>query len=234
VASAAATMSFLDRLSTEMAAHGWTDSTHDPLVITPIDGRFYKEHTGGGDFANTVQFTCRSEVRGPGRSDMRSLRVPAVVHTDIGITPPAVERLLWRLGARHRNAANETDIGELLMPARDASVRIATCEQLEQAVGLLVSEVVGNVRVHGGEESLEGWLADLRADPDGYEFQREFVPAAFVAFDRRDEAREAVAMYLGAADLEYQAFGARLAQFLDSGDVVPLPGDMWHDRARRS
>ena len=96
----------IEALTDGMTSLGWQASDRHQSVITPVPARFYRLVPGGDErFVATAQFGFRGSVSGrPSLS--KKLRVEGY----LGVTAPAVERLLVAVGARHRNAAAEEEL----------------------------------------------------------------------------------------------------------------------------
>ncbi len=198
-----------------MLERGWRAGYEGPRVITPATARFYRALPGGDQrFVLTAAFAY---IDGPSRRCSEAIAVDAFV----GVTVPAVERLLMMVGASNRNASVERTIDEL---GGAGPVAVSAGTEIGAAVQWLtgfVEEHVGSVE---GLANVDAWLGDLQADSDARDYEIEIVPAALAVFGRAADAREALARFADeTARAEYHAFADRLTAFIDSGAEPPQP-----------
>jgi hypothetical protein len=206
-----------------MVVLGWQPADEPGSLITPSPARFYRPLPDENQaFVATAQF---------GFQELSSARPQAsrVVRVEghLGVTAPAVERLLTMLDAQHRNAASEEDLDTLLSPPCVTAVEVTTADDLVTTLQPLVAAVSAHIDTIRHLASLSAWLRDVQGDPDGFKFEIEVVPTALVAFGRPDEARRALERYTGQDTSQaYKAFAKRLTRFIDSDTDIPDPGDV--------
>lgn len=209
-------------LSEEMIAAGWHASNLSGSPITPGDARFYRAAPGGDDrFVATAQFHV-----GGSRGRGSRAAEPIEVEASLGITVPAVERLLTKLGARHRNAGAERTLGELT-GSPDRAVLARPGDDPGAALRPLIAMVNEHVDDVSDLASPARWLSELQGDPDGFDFEIEVVPVALQVFERTDEARRALDRYIQQAPRpSYRTFAEALTRFIESGASVPDSADV--------
>lgn len=193
-----------------MVARGWSPS--DEMG----EGRFCRP-LPDGFVATAMVAPSRGPIRGWGQRKDGSGEPPLGAYALVGVSYPAAERLLRAAGAAHQNAAIEADVGDLLSPPRDVSVRIEKPDQIASAVESLVLMVDQHAEVFAAERaSADALIASAQADPP--EYAAEIVPALLAAFGRTEEARAALAKY-EAAGVTSQYFSRQLARILD-GEIT--------------
>lgn len=188
-----------------MIAGGWTATDDDRVA-----GATFVRPVAEGFIATAELSAGRGPIRSASGGDWQGHEPPLTLSATVGVSCPAADRVMRAVAGMRFGSAVSEEAGELLMPPQDATVHVARVEEVRPALESLVA-LVDEVAMPFAmaRASFDALMADLPTD-GGY------LPALLTAFNRVDEAREALARFDETADSpEARRFSRQFKRLLD-------------------